>query len=204
MEALDPVELRILGCLLEKDLATPEYYPMTLNALVNACNQKSNRTPVVAYDEELVSEGVDALRSKGFVSVLTGGSNRVPKYGHRLGEKLNLGRRESAILCELMLRGPQTPGELRSNTARMHRFSDVEEVEARLRDMERLAVELARQPGRREARWAHLLGGEPSFADTESAQEAARPGLESRVAALESEVRELRELLERLRADLGA
>ena len=202
METLDPVEVRVLGCLLEKDLATPEYYPMTLNALVNACNQKSNRNPVVAYDEDLVAEGIDTLRARGFISVLTGGSNRVPKYGHRMGEKLNLGRRESAILCELMLRGPQTPGELRSNTARMHKFSDVEEVEARLRDMERLVVELSRQPGRREARWAHLLSGEPAQTD-ESSPEPARPGLESRLVALEAEVQELRNLMERIRSELG-
>src|SRR5688572_14580769 len=108
MELLDPVEVRVLGCLMEKDLSAPEYYPMTLNALVNACNQKSNRNPVVSYEDDLVEEGIETLRAKGLVSVLTGGSNRVPKYSHRLGEKLNLGRRESAILCELMIRGPQT------------------------------------------------------------------------------------------------
>jgi uncharacterized protein YceH (UPF0502 family) len=176
---------------------------MTLNALVNACNQKSNRNPVVAWDEEFVAEGIDTLRARSLVSVLTGGSNRVPKYGHRLGETLNLGRRESAILCELMLRGPQTPGELRSNTARMHRFSDVDEVEARLRDMERLVVELARQPGRREARWAHVLGGEPVLAD-EPLPESVRTGMEDRVAALESDVKELRAMIDKLRADLGA
>lgn len=203
MEPLDQVELRVLGCLMEKDLATPEYYPMTLNALVNACNQKSNRNPVVAWDEELVAEGIETLRAKGLVSMLTGGSNRVPKYGHRFGEKLNLGRRESSILCELMIRGPQTPGELRSNTARMHRFADVEEVEARLHDMERLVVELPRQAGRREARWAHLLAGEPAIAE-DSSQEVFRPGLEQRVAALEAEVQELRTLMEKLRAELGA
>ena len=202
MEPLDHVELRVLGCLMEKDLATPEYYPITLNALVNACNQKSNRNPVVEFDEDLVAQGIDTLREKALAGVLTGGSNRVPKYSHRLGEKLNLGRREMSILCELIVRGPQTPGELRSNTARMHRFSDVEEVESRLRDMDRLVVELPRQPGRREARWAHLLGGEPEIG-AESAAEPVRPGLESRVAALESEVRELRTIIDKIRIDLG-
>lgn len=197
MEPLDPVELRVLGCLMEKDLATPEYYPMTLNALVNACNQKSNRHPVVEYDEDLVTEGVDSLRDKGLVGLLTGGSNRVPKYSHRIGEKLNLGRREAAILCELILRGPQTPGELRSNTARMHRFSDVEEVEARLKDMDQLVIELERQPGRREARWAHLLGGQPQVTQ-DTVTEPVRPGLEARVAALEAEVRELRALIQQV------
>jgi uncharacterized protein len=202
MDPLDHVELRVLGCLMEKDLATPEYYPITLNALVNACNQKSNRNPVVEFDEDLVSQGLDTLRDKALAGVLTGGSNRVPKYSHRLGEKLNLGRREMSILCELLVRGPQTPGELRSNTARMHRFSDVEEVESRLRDMDKLVVELPRQPGRREARWAHLLGGEPEIA-AESTAEPVRPGMESRVAALESEVRELRAIIDKIRSDLG-
>src|SRR3712207_4255470 len=99
---LDPVETRILGSLIEKEITTPEYYPLTLNALINACNQKSNREPAVSYDEDTVAEGIDRLREKHLISVLTGGSNRVPKYGHRLGERLNLGRRETALLCELM------------------------------------------------------------------------------------------------------
>jgi len=129
MIELDPVEGRILGCLIEKEITTPEYYPMTLNALVNACNQKSNRDPVVSFTEEDVAEGVDRLRHKQLVLTLTGGGNRVPKYGHRLQQTLNLGRRETALLCELLLRGPQTLGELKDRAGRMHRFTDTEEVE---------------------------------------------------------------------------
>src|SRR5204863_7257782 len=108
---LDRVEVRVLGSLIEKDITTPEYYPLTLNALVNACNQKSNRDPVVSWDEDTVAEGLDRLFDKKLVGRLTGGGNRVPKYSHRLQEVLSLGRRESAILCELMLRGRQTVGE---------------------------------------------------------------------------------------------
>src|SRR5260370_1179576 len=106
------MEARVLGALIEKEITTPEYYPLSLNALVNACNQKSNRDPVVSYDEETVLEAIDALRDKGLSTVITGAGSRVPKYAHRFAEKLNLGRREIAILCELMLRGPQTLGEL--------------------------------------------------------------------------------------------
>src|SRR5215212_7926543 len=113
MEILNAVEVRVIGSLIEKEITTPEYYPLTLNALINACNQKSNREPAVSYDEDTVADAIDSLREKHLVTVLTGGSNRVPKYGHRLGQRLNLGRRETAILCEMMVRGPQTVGELK-------------------------------------------------------------------------------------------
>lgn len=207
---LDPVELRVLGCLIEKDMATPEYYPLTMNALVNACNQKSNREPVVSWDENTVADAVDRLRGKRLAGVLTGGSNRVPKYNHRLGEQLNLGRRELALLCELMLRGPQTAGELRDRAARMHRFSDIEEVESCLRGLAEhshgpLTVLLPRQPGRREARYAQLLSGEPMITEEAVIESAPRASseLEARVAQLESEVRDLREHLETVRRELG-
>src|SRR5579863_1946671 len=116
---LSEVETRVLGSLVEKELTTPEYYPLSLNALINACNQKSNRDPVVSYDEETVSQAIDLLRNKGLATVITGAGSRVPKYAHRFSEKLNLGRREIAILCELMLRGPQTVGELRTRSERL-------------------------------------------------------------------------------------
>ena len=161
LEVLDPVEVRVLGSLIEKEITTPEYYPLTLNSLVAACNQKSNRDPMVAYDDHLVSEAIDTLRHKRLMGVLTGAGNRVPKYSHRLGETLNLGRREMAVLCELMVRGPQTPGELRDRAGRMHRFSDIEELEGLLRQMEERSflVLLPRQPGRKESRYMHLLSG---------------------------------------------
>src|SRR5580658_8282903 len=120
--SLDADEVRVLGALLEKEVTTPEYYPLSLNALLNACNQKSNRDPVVHFDEETVERVLYTLRDKGLLLNITGAGSRVPKYGHRLSEKLNLGRRELAILCELMLRGPQTLGELRTRTERMHHF----------------------------------------------------------------------------------
>jgi uncharacterized protein YceH (UPF0502 family) len=195
----DPVETRVLACLIEKEITTPEYYPLTLNALINACNQKSNRDPVVSFDEDAVSEAIDRLRERRMVTVLTGGSNRVPKYGHRVQDTLNLGRRELALLCELMLRGPQTVGELRDRAGRMQRFSDIEETEACLRALAEhpggaLATELARQPGRKEPRFAHLLSGEPELSREEESRAAPHAGgqdLRERVAELESRVAEL-------------
>src|SRR6202046_126476 len=127
---LDADEVRVLGALLEKEVTTPEYYPLSLNALVNACNQKSNRDPVVQFDEDTVERVLYTLRDKGLLLNITGAGSRVAKYGHRLSEQLNLGRRELAILCELMLRGPQTLGELRTRAERMHPFDDLAEVES--------------------------------------------------------------------------
>src|ERR1700679_1828642 len=129
MEPLHAAEVRVLGALLEKDQTTPEYYPLTVNALVNGCNQKSSREPIVNYDEAIVTEALAALQYRGLATRISGAGHRVEKYGHRLGEKLNLGRREMALLCVLMLRGPQTVGELRGRTERMHDFADMEEVE---------------------------------------------------------------------------
>jgi uncharacterized protein len=128
-EPLHPVEIRVLGSLLEKEVTTPEYYPLTLNALVNACNQKSSRDPVVNYEEEAVQQALALLRHKGLAVRISGAGHRVEKYAHSLGERLNLGRRESAVLCVLMLRGPQTAGELRGRTERMHEFTEIADVE---------------------------------------------------------------------------
>ena len=193
---LTAVEVRVLGALVEKEMATPEYYPLTLNALVNACNQKSNRDPAVSYDEDTVAEAIDSLREKKLAAVITGAGMRVPKYRELLSESLNLGRRELAILCELMLRGPQTVGELRDRAGRLHPFADLDEVESILRRLmewqpDPLAVRLARQPGTKEQRNAHLLSGEPAaVASAEAPPEAPARG--ERLAALEAEVRELR------------
>ena len=190
MEALHAAEVRVLGALIEKDMTTPEYYPLTLNALVNACNQKSSREPVVNYDESTVSQALALLRNKGLGVRITGAGHRVEKYGHTLGEKLNLGRREMALLCVLMLRGPQTVGELRGRTERMHSFGDLDEVERCLeslaeRDPDPLVTRMPRD------RWAHLLAGAPQ---QEAAEPAASPdGLEARVAALEREIERLQQ-----------
>jgi uncharacterized protein YceH (UPF0502 family) len=202
---LDPVEVRVLGCLIEKENTTPEYYPLTLNALVNACNQKSNREPVVSYDEDTVQETLDSLRHKGLTTVLTGGGNRVPKYGHRLQERLNLGRREVALLCELMLRGPQTVGELKDRAGRMHRFSDTDEVESCLTAMSEreqpLATRLAKYPGTKEHRYAHLLCGMEAI--PEAPQESMRSmGASDRVGALEAEIADLRGRITTLEEEL--
>ncbi|MEJ7606060.1 MAG: YceH family protein [Bryobacteraceae bacterium] len=161
---LDAVEARVLGCLIEKEITTPEYYPLTMNALVNACNQKSNRDPAVSYDDEQVDEALGMLREKRLTTLVTGAGNRVPKFGHRVQETLNLGRREVALLCELLLRGPQTAGELKDRAGRMHRFSDVDEVESCLRLMSDngLSIKLTKWPGTKEQRHAHLLSGEPA------------------------------------------
>jgi uncharacterized protein YceH (UPF0502 family) len=202
VEILHPVQVRVLGCLLEKDITTPEYYPLTLNALQNACNQKSSRDPVVNYDEDALSRALESLQHRGLVLRISGAGHRVEKWGHRLGEVLNLGRRELALLCVLMLRGPQTVGELRGRTERMHDFADLEEVEHVLEslsshDPQPLVARAAR------GRWAQLLGGPPQEVaepvSTVPAPMPARDGLESRVTALEREVAELRSMLEDFR-----
>jgi uncharacterized protein len=206
---LHPAEVRVLGCLLEKEITTPEYYPLSLNALVNACNQKSNRDPVVEFDSETVGQALESLRDKGLLLAITGAGSRVPKYGHRISEKLNLGRRELAILCELMLRGPQTLGELRTRSERMHRFDDLAEVEAVLDRLPELVVKLPRRPGEKEIRYAHLLSGTPAIPEThEEAAQAhfGRPDLDrsDRINALETEVTQLRDEIENLKEQFAA
>ena len=207
---LTDAEVRVLGALMEKEVATPEYYPLSLNALVNACNQKSNREPVVSYDEDTVETALAGLREKGLAVRISGHDMRVPKHGHRLQEVLNLGRREAAVLCILMLRGPQTSGELRGRSERLYQFDDLEAVDACLSRLmewqpEPLVAKLARQPGTKEARYAHLLSGslpvQPA-APAPSLHEArgdvvAR--LQSTVEALEIEVADLKRQLAELR-----
>ncbi len=165
IEALAASEVRVLGSLIEKEATTPEYYPLSLNALVNACNQKSNRDPVVDYDDEIVLAAIERLRSLGLAFVITG--SRVVKYSQRISETLNLGRRELAVLCTLLLRGPQTLGEIKDRSERMFAFGDLSEVETVLDRLAEwpggaLAKKLAKQPGQKEIRFAHLLSGEPS------------------------------------------
>lgn len=204
---LDQTEVRVLGSLIEKEIATPDYYPLTLNALVNACNQRSNRDPVVAFDEDTVESAADRLREKRLAAVVTGAGMRVAKYRELLSETLNLGRREVALLSVLMLRGPQTVGELHGRTERLHRFTDLGEVEAVLeqlstREPDALVVRLPRQPGTKEPRYAHLLSGAPEIAVAAPAQ--APSSREDRLAALEAEVRRLREEVLELRDQLAA
>jgi hypothetical protein len=202
MDRLDSYEVRVLGALLEKEIATPDYYPLSLNALVNACNQKSNREPVVSYDEDTVERALEGLRGKGLAVRITGGDSRVPKHGQRFTEKLNLGRREAALLCVLMLRGPQTVGELRGRAERLYAFEDLEGVETTLNRLteEGLVMKLARQSGSRESRYAHLLAGEVEADEapqTPAASRAAAP--DERIAALENELAQLRREFEEFR-----
>jgi uncharacterized protein YceH (UPF0502 family) len=194
---LHPVEVRILGSLLEKEITTPEYYPLSLNALINACNQKSNRDPVVHFDEETVHRTLETLRDKGLLLSITGAGSRVPKYGHRISERLNLGRPELAILCELMLRGPQTPGELRNRAERMHPFDDLAQVESVIERLPELVVKLPRRPGEKESRYAHLLSGPPELTEVEP--EAPQTMRADRIATLEADVAQLRTELEDLK-----
>jgi hypothetical protein len=160
---LDPIEIRVLGCLIEKALSTPEYYPLSLNALVNACNQSNNRQPVLALGEAEVNRALDRLRERHLAVAISGGENRVIKFGHRADELLELSRPHLAVLAELLLRGPQTPGELRTRSQRMHSFADLAEVQTCLGELaarpEPLAAALPRQPGFKEIRHAQLLGG---------------------------------------------
>ncbi len=199
---LDHVEARVLGALVEKDMSTPEYYPLSLNALTNACNQRSNREPVVSFDQDAVADAIDRLRLKGLATVLTGGEHRVPKYGHRIAERLNLGNRELSVLCVLLLRGPQTPGELRSRTQNLHNFDDLDALQSVLQRLvefepEPLVKQLPRQPGAREVRYMHLLSGDEEPA--ENLEEPQRAALGDRVARLEAEVESLKQELATLK-----
>lgn len=161
---LNQTEVRVLGALIEKDITTPDYYPLSLNALVNACNQKNNREPVMGLSEDAVRQALDSLQSKRMAGVAGGADSRVTKYEHRLQEVFNFDRREIAIVCVLLLRGAQTPGELRGRTERMYHFDSLDDVQSTLqRLMQReppLAVMLARQPGTKESRYMHLFAGE--------------------------------------------
>jgi uncharacterized protein YceH (UPF0502 family) len=199
---LSEAEVRVLGTLLEKEATTPEYYPLSLNALVNGCNQKSNREPVVSYDAETVEDALETLRQKGYVVFVTG-SGRVDKYGQRISETLNLGRRESAVLCTLLLRGPQTLGEIRDRSERMFAFGDLTEAERALEKLAEwpagaLAKKWPRQPGQKEARYGHLLSGEPdSEAFTAAAGSSSQPP--GRVTQLEADLQQLRTEFEELK-----
>jgi len=191
---LSPVELRVLGALIEKESTTPEYYPMTMNSLLAACNQKTNRWPVTDYTEGDVTEGIDGLKPRGFAASITG-NGRVTKFAERFTEKLNLGRRETAILCVLMLRGQQTMGEIKGRAERIYAFADLDETETVLQKMMGTFVhKLPHAPGTKEPRYAHTLGG--------PVEAAAAPIQPDRVSALEAEVARLRDEVADLRRRL--
>lgn len=225
--SLTEIEARILGALIEKEITTPEYYPLSLNALVNACNQKSNRAPEMHLDDDAVLPALRTLEQKGLAGKGDNMDGRVKKYEHRLADAFNFTRPETAVLCELLLRGPQTPGELRSRAERMHHFDDLDSVNSTLRHLvEReppLAKLLPRQPGTKEARYTQLLSGDVTVAaESEatplpstksviafpSATASAAPasstvdritGLEQKVSALEQEISELKQQLANFR-----
>ena len=204
-QILTQVEVRVLGSLIEKEITTPEYYPLTLNALVNACNQLSNRDPVVSFDERTVARALESLREKKFAWMVTG-IGRVPKYEHRFAEALKLAEQELAVLCVLMLRGSQTVGEIRGRTGRLYEFKELEEVELTLQALMSadppLVVKLPRQPGTKESRYAHLLAGEVHVEEREVAPRLEPATLEvrqenERIAKVEEELAQVRgELLE--------
>ena len=213
---LSAEEARVVGALIEKQVTTPEYYPLTLNALVNACNQISNRDPVVSYDDYVVLGALEGLREKKLAREVRTADGRVPKFRQVLEEVFPLSRAEVAVVCVLLLRGPQTAGELRARTERLYPFSDISFVEATLEGLaagtgERppLVVKLPRQPGRKESRYAHLLSG-PVEADEGGAERAGPPARaagraagDERAARLEEEVRALRSEMETLRREFA-
>ncbi|HEU4768394.1 MAG TPA: DUF480 domain-containing protein [Pyrinomonadaceae bacterium] len=204
---LTDIETRVLGALVEKQVTTPEYYPLTLNALTLACNQKNNRYPVTSYSEAQVSAAVESLREKNLAYVFYGSTSRVPKYKHVMPEVLHLKPAELALMCVLMLRGPQTPGELRGNAARMHEFAGLDEIEQTLnalmsRDDDPLVVRLPRQPGQKEVRFAHLLSGEVQFeavAEAVVPRVSQREALEQKVDMLAAQIEELRQQFEQFK-----
>jgi uncharacterized protein YceH (UPF0502 family) len=206
---LSAVQARVLGALVEKDVTTPEYYPLSLNALVNACNQKSNREPVMALEEDQVREALAGLQEQRLAGPAGGADSRVPKYEHRMQEVFNFDRRETAVLCVLLLRGPQTPGELRGRTERMYRFDALEDVLGTLQKLSQreppLVKVLPRQPGTKESRYAHLLSGDVEGNLVAAAPPARAEGGEGgEVESLREEIAELRRELEALKHEFVA
>jgi len=199
-DVLTPIETRVLGALVEKQVTTPEYYPLTLNALTLACNQKNNRHPVSAYGENEVEQAVESLREKNLAYVFYGSTSRVPKYKHVMPEVRHLNAAETALMCVLMLRGPQTPGELRGNASRLYEFAGLDEIEQTLaglmsRDPDPLVARLPRQAGQKEVRFAHLLSGDVPVdvaAPVPVERTSARHNLEQKVEELAAEVEKLR------------
>src|SRR5579863_2516561 len=211
---LTEVETRVLGSLIEKDITTPDYYPLSLNALVNACNQKNNREPVMTLDESAVREALSTLQEKRLAGPASGADSRVTKFEHRLQEVFNFDRREIAVVCVLLLRGPQTPGELRGRTDRMYHFEALDDVVSTLDRLAQrqppLARILPRQPGTKESRYTHLFSGEPPEADlaldnvARATSSAGANSTADRLTLLESEVARLREELSEVQQQLAS
>ncbi|HET8825632.1 MAG TPA: YceH family protein [Terriglobales bacterium] len=208
---LTDIEARVLGALIEKDITTPDYYPLSLNALVNACNQKNNREPVMNLDENGVRDALSSLQEKRLAGPAGGADSRVTKYEHRLQEVFNFDRRETALLCVLLLRGPQTPGELRGRTERMYRFETLDDVQSGLQKlMDRqppLARVLPRQPGTKESRYMHLFSGDVAvdYVPPTATPMARVSGdqAEMRITSLETEISSLRREIAELRRELA-
>ncbi len=202
---LDPVAVRILGALIEKESTTPDNYPLTLNALVAACNQTSNREPVMALDEATVADTLAELARRGLAREVHRSDSRAKRYRQTLSDSLSLHPAETAVLCVLMLRGPQTPGEIRTRTGRLFEFRDVPHVEVTLQSLatlsDPLVVQLPRRPGQKEVRWAHLLSGEPA-AELETAPATGPAARADRVGALAAEVESLGAVVEPLGAEV--
>jgi uncharacterized protein len=207
---LNEYELRVLGTLVEKQIATPDYYPLSLNALTNGCNQKNHRDPVVSYDEATVTRAIDGLKEKKIVYVFHGSEARVAKYGHLFPKAFELNEAEVAVMCVLILRGPQTPGELRSRTSHLYNFEQLSDVENTLQNLssreQPLVVKLVRLPGGRESRYAHLLGG-PVSVDEVAAPPRTEPAAprasadDGRLARLEDEIISMRRELDELKQE---
>ena len=196
MDFLSDVEVRVLGALVEKDITTPDYYPLSLNALVNACNQKNNRDPVMGLEEDAVRAALESLQRERLAGPASGADGRVTKYEHRLQEVFNFDRREIAVLCVLLLRGAQTPGELRGRTERMYRFEELEDVVATLERLSQrepaLVAVLQRQPGTKESRYMHLLSGNIPVFEAVAGRTVASASSDERMGQVESELADLR------------
>lgn len=206
---LSAEEQRVLGVLMEKARTTPEYYPLTLNSLVTACNQKTSRNPVVNYDEDTVISTIDSLKKKGLVSTVTGGSSRAVKYKHNFAIAYPLLPAEVAVICLLLLRGPQTLGELNAHAGRMYEFESLEELQSLLDKLAGAAPpyvqQLSKRPGQKEARYAHLLGDTPLAAESDTLETAAVPSAQTeiRLAKVEAELAALRAEFDKLMQELS-
>jgi len=206
---LDAIEIRVLGSLMEKSRTTPDYYPMTINSLTLACNQKSSRKPVVQYDEDTVAQALNTLKKRGLISTATGGSIRSVKYKHNFAIVFPVLPSEVAVICLLMLRGPLTPGEINTNSARLFDFESIEEIQEILEKLSSpempFLVQLPKRAGQKEARFAHLLAGVPEINEDDFVDDVPvkhNNGLEARVSQLENDLAALREAFDKLMKEL--
>ena len=205
---LNPEQIRVLGALMEKAKTTPDYYPMTMNGLVSACNQKTSRKPVVNYDEETIGAALNSLKIAGLISTATGGSSRATKYKHNFAIVYPILPSEVAVMCLLFLRGPQTPGEINTNSGRLYEFETLEEVNQTLEKLagEGYLKQLPKRPGQKEQRYMHLFSGDVEFTEDDFGNDEmpakANSALEERVVKLEAELAELKESFEKLMKEL--